>query len=195
MRECRKPSAGPLWWMLWFVCLIATPLAHAEAGRTARHWWKGSLYTHSFRSDGDHFPEMVVQWYKQQVAFDEYLAGFGAGGVETGKDVAFEDNTLTVPVDPDPDATYTIRFIGTHRGCDLTSHEATNAEGITVRTTRIYGPQVGTVPAESQGMTAADTLQDEEMYVRAKVISSGRNAKSHVPDEYESAWVQPVVAK
>ena len=26
-------------------------------------WWKGNLHTHSFWSDGDDFPEMIVSWY------------------------------------------------------------------------------------------------------------------------------------
>jgi hypothetical protein len=28
-------------------------------------YWKGNLHTHTFWSDGDDFPEMVVDWYKQ----------------------------------------------------------------------------------------------------------------------------------
>jgi len=28
-------------------------------------WWKGNLHTHSFWSDGDDFPEMIADWYKQ----------------------------------------------------------------------------------------------------------------------------------
>ena len=27
-------------------------------------WWKGNLHTHSLWSDGDDFPEMIIQWYK-----------------------------------------------------------------------------------------------------------------------------------
>jgi len=26
-------------------------------------WWKGNLHTHSYWSDGDHFPEMILRWY------------------------------------------------------------------------------------------------------------------------------------
>ena len=29
------------------------------------HYWKGNLHTHTLWSDGDDFPEMVVDWYKQ----------------------------------------------------------------------------------------------------------------------------------
>jgi len=28
------------------------------------HWFKGNLHTHSFWSDGDEFPEMIMDWYK-----------------------------------------------------------------------------------------------------------------------------------
>ena len=27
-------------------------------------WHKGNLHTHSLWSDGDDFPEMIIQWYK-----------------------------------------------------------------------------------------------------------------------------------
>jgi len=29
-----------------------------------RHWYKGNLNTHSYWSDGDDFPEMIMDWYK-----------------------------------------------------------------------------------------------------------------------------------
>lgn len=28
-------------------------------------WWKGNLHTHSLWSDGDDYPEMIVEWYKK----------------------------------------------------------------------------------------------------------------------------------
>lgn len=33
---------------------------------TTRQWYKGNLHTHSLWSDGDDFPEMVADWYKQR---------------------------------------------------------------------------------------------------------------------------------
>lgn len=110
----------------------------------------------------------------------------------TLKDVAFKNNKLTVQVAPEPGVTYKIRFIGTRRGFDPASREVVNAEGKTVRTTRIYSPEIGAVLAEDQGTTGSYTLKGDELYVRVKVISSRRNEKSHVADEFESAWVQPV---
>lgn len=29
-----------------------------------RQWWKGNLHTHSFWSDGDDYPEMIIDWYE-----------------------------------------------------------------------------------------------------------------------------------
>ena len=31
-----------------------------------RKWYKGNLHTHSYWSDGDEFPEMIMGWYKQK---------------------------------------------------------------------------------------------------------------------------------
>jgi hypothetical protein len=36
------------------------PVATAPA-----HYWKGNLHTHSLWSDGDDFPDMIADWYKQ----------------------------------------------------------------------------------------------------------------------------------
>ena len=30
-----------------------------------QQWQKGNLHTHSFWSDGDDFPEMIIDWYKK----------------------------------------------------------------------------------------------------------------------------------
>lgn len=32
--------------------------------KDARHWYKGNLHTHSYWSDGDEYPEMIMDWYK-----------------------------------------------------------------------------------------------------------------------------------
>lgn len=42
-----------------FICAIL--LVSSAAGQT---WYKGNLHTHSYWSDGDEFPEMIMYWYK-----------------------------------------------------------------------------------------------------------------------------------
>ncbi len=41
--------------------LLAVSCAVAQP---ATRWWKGNLHTHSLWSDGDDYPEMIVDWYK-----------------------------------------------------------------------------------------------------------------------------------
>ncbi|WP_291371459.1 histidinol-phosphatase [Cyclobacterium sp.] len=31
-----------------------------------KNWYKGNLHTHSYWSDGDEFPEVIMQWYKEK---------------------------------------------------------------------------------------------------------------------------------
>ena len=46
------------------VVILAAAPAGAASDATPK-WWKGNLHTHSFWSDGDDFPEMIVAWYKE----------------------------------------------------------------------------------------------------------------------------------
>ena len=48
------------------LCLLLTRFV-TEAPQEkpeARRWYKGNLHTHSYWSDGDEFPEMILDWYK-----------------------------------------------------------------------------------------------------------------------------------
>lgn len=47
----------------FFVAVLSVSLLSVSAQPAAR-WWKGNLHTHTLWSDGDDFPEMVVDWYK-----------------------------------------------------------------------------------------------------------------------------------
>ena len=50
---------------LFFVGLLASVLISCGNGKKeAKHWYKGNLHTHSYWSDGDEFPEMIMDWYK-----------------------------------------------------------------------------------------------------------------------------------
>ena len=91
--------------------LLSLLLGTATRADDAARWWKGNLHTHSLWSDGDDYPEMIADWYKErgyhflalsdhnilsdherwisvakskggQVALSKYLARFGEGWVE-----------------------------------------------------------------------------------------------------------------
>lgn len=50
------------------VATVATALLAgcAPAPTQKGGWWKGNLHTHSFWSDGDEFPETIMDWYKSR---------------------------------------------------------------------------------------------------------------------------------
>ena len=55
---------------VFFVILIAINFNNGvgakinpDQKKSNSKWWKGNLHTHSFWSDGDDFPEMIVSWY------------------------------------------------------------------------------------------------------------------------------------
>lgn len=49
----------------WVVACLALAVLTATA-QPAIRWWKGNLHTHTLWSDGDDFPEVVVDWYKSR---------------------------------------------------------------------------------------------------------------------------------
>lgn len=55
---------------LLFASLLAVwPTAPAlcqDSGNPPLRWWKGNLHTHSLWSDGNQFPEMIAQWYRDR---------------------------------------------------------------------------------------------------------------------------------
>lgn len=85
--------------------------ATKEQLEPAKQWYKGNLHTHSYWSDGDDYPEMIMDWYKShdydfvvlsdhntlaegekwklipkspshEAGFEKYLAKYGEEGVE-----------------------------------------------------------------------------------------------------------------
>ena len=44
-----------------FICLVTFS---AYTQKKSERWYKGNLHTHSYWSDGNEFPEMVIGWYK-----------------------------------------------------------------------------------------------------------------------------------
>jgi hypothetical protein len=105
------------------------------------------------------------------------LAGnFYASSGVTLEEVSSDPRSLSVKVAAEAGITYQIRFIGTRRvGAGL-------------------GP-VGAVLQESSGAAATYPFQGDELYVRAQVVSSKKHPNGYAPDDFETAWVQPVVVQ
>lgn len=45
-------------------CVIALARCEQAEKKESGKWYKGNLHTHSYWSDGDEFPEMIMDWYK-----------------------------------------------------------------------------------------------------------------------------------
>ncbi len=64
-------DSNPMYPNLTIVCLLVclsadqTPADEAHGAAQPR-WWKGNLHTHSLWSDGDQFPEMIGDWYRER---------------------------------------------------------------------------------------------------------------------------------
>ncbi len=104
-------------------------------------------------------------------------------------------NKLSIKVDAEPGVTYTTQFIGTRRGFDAHSEPVLDQDGKEIRTTRRYSEDIGRVLQETKGTSASYKLKGDEIYVRAKVVSSRPKANPSSDGDHEAAWVQPVVGE
>jgi hypothetical protein len=102
-------------------------------------------------------------------------------------------SSYQVWIDGESGVTYRTVFIGTRRGFDAQHEPVRTPGGEALRVTHRYSSSVGAVLAEMQGLRPRYELQGDELYVRAKVISSKPKAYAHAPDEREVAWTQPLV--
>jgi hypothetical protein len=118
---------------------------------------------------------------------------YATSGV-TLNDVKRETHRLSVAIKPDAGVTYRTQFIGTRKGAAMSSELIPPPAG-PQRTLphRRYSSEIGAVLSEVQGTNASYTLRGDELYVRAKVISSKPKVNGSVASEFETAWTQPVV--
>ena len=138
----------------------------------------------------------------QHLTAESIVKALEAGDFYASSGVALRDVTragdrLAVAIQAEPGVTYRTQFIGTRRGYAKGSQEMLppQSEKQPRRTLphRRYSPEVGAVLAEVAGTQASFTLRGDEIYVRAKIISSKLKNNGSVAGEYETAWTQPLV--
>lgn len=124
-------------------------------------------------------------------------ADFYASSGVTLKDVTRPATTLALEIQTEPGVTYVTQFPGTRRGYDPTSQlmpsRGGDAKAAKALPHRRYRKDVGAVLAEVEGAEVSYTLKGDEIYVRAKIISSKPKPNGSVSGEVESAWTQPLV--
>lgn len=117
---------------------------------------------------------------------------YASSGVRL-KDVQRGPKAIRIEILSEPGVTYTTQFIGSRRGCDLKSEPVRDEQGRELPVTRRYSDEIGMVLAEVKGDNATYKLTGDEIYVRAKVISSKAKANPYAAGDFETAWVQPLV--
>ncbi len=119
---------------------------------------------------------------------------YASTGVTLEK-IESDEKEIRVAVAPEAGVTYKIQFIGTRRGFNPQSTPLTDSEGKAIPGTCRYDGSIGAVLAEAEGTSAVYPFAGDEIYVRAKVISSKKQANGVHADDLECAWCQPVVGK
>lgn len=118
---------------------------------------------------------------------------YASNGV-TLSDVQRDGRELSVKIQPEEGVTYVTQFIGTRRGFDKKTEMLPAEKSGKTLPHRRYSKDVGAVLSEVKGASASYRLKGDELYVRAKVISSKKKVNGSVAEEMETAWTQPLVA-
>jgi len=115
---------------------------------------------------------------------------YASTGVTMKKIVSSKEG-LSVEVAGEKGIKYLIEFVGTRKGFDPKSEPQKDKDGKEIRTTRRYSPQIGAVLARSHGTQATYRFKGDELYVRARIMSTKQHPNPGTAREFEMAWIQP----
>jgi hypothetical protein len=156
-----------------------------------------SHHYHNFAPSNSNSGRGWVMVRAQELKPESIIAALEAGEfyASTGvalADLAWKENKLTVKVEPETKVTYTIQFIGTRRPIDWRTKPVIGTNGHQLATTQLYSSGIGSVLAEERGPLASYACKGDELYVRAKIVSSKAKENGVIIGERETAWTQPV---
>lgn len=156
-----------------------------------------------------------VQVLAERLSVADVMAAFHRGDfyASTGLDlesVRFDPatRTLSVTVDPAFGDDCTISFIGTKKGADV------SVQGIVEweikaelnkwlvesrhfsrkRTVERFSSEIGRIFKSVKGRSASYTMQSDDLYVRAKIVSPASADTANREPDFPVAWTQPVMA-
>lgn len=108
--------------------------------------------------------------------------------------VEANDAEYRVVMEPLEGVTYTTQFIGTRQGFDTRVTPVLDAEGNPMPNfNHLYDDSIGVVLKEVAGDAATYAYEGNELYVRAKIISSKAKENPFAAGDFETAWTQPHV--
>lgn len=110
--------------------------------------------------------------------------------------IEWNDKEFRVEIAAEPELTYTTIFYGTKKGADVSSKPTLDADGKEVpNVARQYSDQLGAVLLETKENPAVYKFSGDELYVRAKIVSSKLKADPFTEGDLEMAWTQPAIRK
>lgn len=124
-----------------------------------------------------------------------YLRGdfYSSAGVTLSR-IEWDDSSFTVEPETESGVGYTTQFIGTRKGFDTKSSPALDDNGNPMANrTRLYSDDIGEILYETTDVPAVYKFQGDELYIRAKVVSSKLKDQPFKAGDVEIAWTQPVV--
>ncbi len=82
--------------LIILLILTATFISCKDESKSEKKWYKGNLHTHSCWSDGDEYPEMIMDWYKSHdydfVALSDHnILAEGEKWIKVTKSKLYED--------------------------------------------------------------------------------------------------------
>lgn len=129
---------------------------------------------------------------------DALIAGLEAGRFYSSSGVTLDEVTtdkshVALSIRGEEGVTYQTEFIGTRKDFDCTSTPVQDADGNELPVTKRYSADVGVVLATSDSLTPSYTFKGDELYVRARVVSSKKHPNPSEIDDWECAWIQPTL--
>jgi hypothetical protein len=115
------------------------------------------------------------------------------------RDVQNDGRRLSVAVEPERGVKYRIEFVGTKRGADLAGRPVADERlerqppDEKWRTSLRYSDEIGVVLRSVDGTSASYELAGDELYVRARIVSTKLHSNPNRPGDVEMAWTQPLV--
>jgi len=117
---------------------------------------------------------------------------YASSGVRL-REIRVSTNSLGIVIDAEPGSTYVTQFIGTRTSFDRTTEPGQRPSGTVAPVTGYYSSDIGSVFAEVPGAEPEYIFRGDEIYVRAKIISSKPKQNPYRAGEREVAWTQPVI--
>ena len=117
---------------------------------------------------------------------------YGSSGV-TLEAVHSSNERLSLTIESEPGVEYRTQFIGTRRDYDRSRVEVAIEDEDGASVLHRYSDEIGVVLAEVQGAEPSYVFSGNEIYVRARVVSTKLKENPYREGDLETAWVQPVV--